>query len=128
MFFSYPVICHYEDGGYWSEFPDLDACFSQGETVDEIISNSKESLEGFLESCLERNVSLPKPTLITELHAEGKDFLSYVTCDIAGSGKSIRKNVTLPEWLAAKAEKAGVNFSQTLQDALRQRLGIASLG
>ena len=39
--------------------------------------------------------------------------------------KAIRKNVTLPAWLAEAAENANINFSQELQSALKQRLQIA---
>ena len=119
-------MCHYEDGGYWCEFPDLKSCFSQGDTEKEIMENAREALEGFIESCLERGLPLPDATPITELHAEGKDFLTYVSCDISGSKKFVRKNVTLPEWLSHRAEKASINFSQTLQEALLSKLGIGA--
>ena len=121
----YPALCHYEDGGYWCEFPDLDSCFSQGDSEQEIVENAKEALEGFVESCLERNIPLPEPTPITSLHAEGKDFLTYISADLAGMGKSVRKNVTIPDWLCQRAEKAAINFSQTLQESLIQKLGLS---
>ena len=38
--------------------------------------------------------------------------------------RAIRKNVTIPSYLNDLAERAGVNFSQVLQDGLRQRLGV----
>jgi predicted RNase H-like HicB family nuclease len=126
MGFTYPALCHYEDGSYWSEFPDLKSCFSQGDTVKEILENSKEALECHLEYFLEEGKPLPEPTLITDLHAEGKDFLTYITCDISGTGKFVRKNVTLPEWLSHRAEKASINFSQTLQEALVKKLGLGA--
>lgn len=122
----YPAICHFEDGGYWCEFPDLEGCFSQGDTELEIVENAKEALEGYAVSILERGGSLPNASAITSLHAEGKDFLSYIACDISGSGKFVRKNVTLPEWLSVRAEKASINFSQTLQESLFKKLGISA--
>ena len=45
MNFIYPAICHFEDGGYWCEFPDLPGCFSQGDSEREIVENAAESLE-----------------------------------------------------------------------------------
>lgn len=127
MNITYPVICHYEDGGYWCEFPDLDGCFSQGGTELEIVENAKEALEGYSESVLERGGSLPPATTITKFHTKGKDFVTYISCDISTSGKFIRKNVTLPEWLAVRAEKLAINFSQTLQEALYVKLGITAV-
>lgn len=124
MNITYPALCHFEDGGYWCEFPDLDGCFSQGNTELEIVNNAKEALEGYVISVLERGGNLPAATAITSLHADGKDFLTYISCDISNSGKFVRKNVTIPEWLSVRAEKASINFSQTLQESLLGKLGI----
>jgi predicted RNase H-like HicB family nuclease len=38
--------------------------------------------------------------------------------------KSVRRNVSLPAWLDAEAEKAGVNVSSILQSALKEQLGL----
>lgn len=124
MKFTYPAICHFEDNGYWCEFPDLEGCFSQGDSEKEIVENAQEALEGYLVTTLEAGKKLSKASDIRELKAEGKDFLTYVSCDIEGIGKSVRKNVTLPFWLDRLAEKARINFSQTLQESLMQKLGL----
>ena len=42
----------------------------------------------------------------------------------ANDMRTVRKNVTLQSWLNDLAEKAGINFSQVLQEALKQRLGV----
>lgn len=125
MTIAYPAICHYEDGGYWCEFPDLDGCFSQGETIQEIISNGKEAAEGYISSCLDRNIKVSSPSDITSIKTSGKDFATYIDCDISKNSKSIKKTLTLPLWLNKQAEKASINFSQTLQEALCKKLGIA---
>lgn len=39
------------------------------------------------------------------------------------SNQTVRKNVTIPRYLNDKAVKAGINFSQLLQSALKQQLG-----
>jgi post-segregation antitoxin (ccd killing protein) len=36
--------------------------------------------------------------------------------------KTVRRNVSLPSWLNAEAEKAGLNVSAVLQNALKQEL------
>ena len=121
---SYPAFCHYEDGGYWCEFPDLPGCFSQGDTEKEIVENAQEALEGYLESSLEQGNALPESSDITAFKADGKDFLTYVSCNIDKIGKSVRKNVTIPAWLDRLAEKAAINLSQVLQESLIKKLGI----
>lgn len=125
MNIMYPVICHYEDGGYWAEFPDLEGCFSQGDTQNEVIENAKEALQCHLEYFIKNNKKLPIASDILDLKTNGKDFVSYIDCDLLDVDKSIRKNITLPSWLNTQAEKASINFSQTLQEALCQKLGIS---
>ena len=47
---KYAVVIHEEpEGGYWAEVPALPGCYSQGETVDELMSNVREAIEGVLE-------------------------------------------------------------------------------
>ena len=36
--------------------------------------------------------------------------------------QSVKKTLTIPSWLNKRAEKIGVNFSQTLQDALLSKI------
>jgi hypothetical protein len=38
--------------------------------------------------------------------------------------KAIKKTLTIPKWLDELATEQSVNFSQTLQDALKEKLGI----
>jgi predicted RNase H-like HicB family nuclease len=37
-----------EEGGYWAEVPALPGCVSQGETIDEVRTNIREAIEGWL--------------------------------------------------------------------------------
>ena len=37
-----------EEGGYWAEVPALPGCVSQGETMDEMRTNIREAIEGWL--------------------------------------------------------------------------------
>jgi predicted RNase H-like HicB family nuclease len=37
-----------EEGGYWAEVPALPGCVSEGETMDELRSNVREAIEGWL--------------------------------------------------------------------------------
>ena len=46
----YSVVIHQEpDGGYWAEVPALPGCYSQGETMDELLVNIREAIAGVLE-------------------------------------------------------------------------------
>lgn len=56
--------------------------------------------------------------------------MTYIDVDVEAHRATVRnvfvkKNCTLPYWLERKAEAAGVNFSQVLQEALKEKLGVA---
>jgi predicted RNase H-like HicB family nuclease len=42
------IIHEAEEGGYWAEVPALPGCVTQGETVEEVTSNLREAIEGWL--------------------------------------------------------------------------------
>ncbi|QMS89061.1 type II toxin-antitoxin system HicB family antitoxin [Nostoc edaphicum CCNP1411] len=46
----YVIIERDEDGYYVGEVPQLKACYSQGETIDELMANMKEVIELCLEN------------------------------------------------------------------------------
>ncbi len=43
------VIHPAEEGGYWAEVPALPGCITEGDTMDEVLVNLKDAIEGWLE-------------------------------------------------------------------------------
>lgn len=41
------VVHAAEEGGFWAEVPALPGCASQGETMDELLANVREAIEGY---------------------------------------------------------------------------------
>jgi predicted RNase H-like HicB family nuclease len=51
---KYAVVIHPEPtGGFWGEVPALPGCYSQGETVDELLENIREAITGVLDTMRE---------------------------------------------------------------------------
>jgi len=47
---TFIVVIHEEPaGGFWGEVPALPGCYSQGETVDELLSNMRQAIAGVME-------------------------------------------------------------------------------
>lgn len=47
---NYAVIIHEEpEGGFWGEVPAIPGCYSQGETVEELLTNIRDAATGVLE-------------------------------------------------------------------------------
>jgi predicted RNase H-like HicB family nuclease len=50
------VVHEAEEGGFWGEAPAIPGCASQGETIEELLDNLQEAIEG----CLSVDVATPK--------------------------------------------------------------------
>ncbi|MBI4571452.1 MAG: type II toxin-antitoxin system HicB family antitoxin [Chloroflexi bacterium] len=58
---EYSVIVHpAEEGGYWVEVPALPGCYSQGESVDEALSNVAEAIALYLETLRDEGQTIPR--------------------------------------------------------------------
>jgi len=57
---EYTILIHQaEEGGCWSEVPALPGCYSQGETIDQTLQNTKEAIESHLIALKEDLVAAP---------------------------------------------------------------------
>jgi predicted RNase H-like HicB family nuclease len=57
---EYTVLIHpAEEGGYWTEVPALSGCYSQGETVEEALANTREAIEVHLAALREEGEKEP---------------------------------------------------------------------
>ncbi|MHC5763400.1 type II toxin-antitoxin system HicB family antitoxin [Nostoc sp.] len=49
------IIHPVEEGGYWAEVPALPGCITEGDTIEEVMANLKDAIEGWLEVANSRN-------------------------------------------------------------------------
>ena len=52
------VVHEAEEGGYWAEVPAIPGCATQGDTIEELMKNVQEAVEG----CLAVEVEAPTRT------------------------------------------------------------------
>lgn len=121
----YPAKFYYEkEGGYSVEVPDLVGCVTQGDTLEEAMEMAQDAALGWLLTAIEEEEEIPKPSTMEEIQIEKKGFTTLLLLNIDeytekyGSKKSIKKTLTIPQWLNKRAEKLGINFSQALQEIL----------
>ncbi|MBP3366557.1 MAG: type II toxin-antitoxin system HicB family antitoxin [Treponema sp.] len=119
----YPAVFHEEDGGWWVEFPDLPGCSTQGGTESEAYCNAVEAMELFLQDDYEVR-TLPAPSAAEKVAHDEGDFVSLVCGNFAAPQKAVKKTLTIPAWLNTEAERAKINFSQVLQEAICKKLGV----
>lgn len=129
--YVYPALFETEEGveGYTVSFPDIRGCHTEGDTLEEALSAAKESLGLHLYGLEEAGDELALPSNPAQLSPVQDGFYTLIevrTGPIRDKqlNKSVTKNVTLPRWLELEASAAQLNYSQVLQHALKQELGI----
>ena len=118
-----------EHDGYSIDFPDLPGCASAGSTLEEAMTMGREALSLHLYGMIEDDESLPAPSELPQVRQEPEAFLALVEGrpDIVKAelrNRAVKKTLTIPYWLNEEAERLHINFSQVLQDAIRERIGV----
>lgn len=138
----YPVCIFQTKEEYMAFVPDLDTNNTYGKTLEEALYMAQDLIATYILEDLDdvgKN-EIPKQSNIEDIdikkvqkywEIEDKDIISsfktLVLVDLdefaqKWSNKSVRKNLTIPQWLNTKAESLNINFSQVLQEALMQKI------
>lgn len=125
MFF--PAVFQKEEVGFSVRFPDLDGCFTQGETMDECYKMAIDALGLTLSYYVDNKIKIPKASGPQDISLVENQFVVVVEFDLLSylkktNTKAIKKTLTIPEWLNNAALDHNINFSQVLQDALKAQL------
>jgi predicted RNase H-like HicB family nuclease len=127
--YIYAAIFDYADDGISISFPDLPGCYSCADSDEEAISMAKEALALHLYSMEEDNDEIPTPTHINKINLEQNQVVVLIevfmpTMREAIENYSVKKTLSIPQWLNKLALERNINFSQALQSALKEQLGI----
>lgn len=110
------------------DFPDLPGCVSAGDTLEKSLSMAREALSLHLYGMIEDGDTIPVSSDPAAIPTEPGAFVAPVEGrpEMVGDkirNRSVKKTLTIPNWLNEAAEAQKVNFSQVLQEALRERIG-----
>ena len=131
----YPVIFTQTENVILAEVPDLEI-LTEGKEIAEAITMARDAIGLKVISMEDDGMELPKPTDLLKIDvekgtfaAEGISYVSIVDVDTTEyrkkmENKSVRRNITLPNWLNLEAEKAHINVSKVAQEALMEKLGV----
>lgn len=125
--YAYPAIFAPEKKGYSITFPDLEGCYTCGDSLEEGLEMARDALALVLYGYEKEGRPIPEPSKLNTILVEDDEFVSYVACDTMVyrkmyNNKAVKKTLTLPEWMNEEATVAGINFSQVLQEAILQKL------
>lgn len=129
--FIYPVVVEKaSDGGYGLYFPDFPGT---AVVTDDVVDGIRKAKEMLISRILEVEEKGWQPPIPSEFDAiedlEPTDRIVFVDVFLPpyreeASNKAVTKNCTMPKWLKEAGEEAGLNFSQLLQSAIKEALGI----
>lgn len=120
-------------GYYTVEFPDIEGAFSEGHGLAEALYNAEQALGLALYDVPDDK--LPVPSDIDDVQEFCKKNYPNakvypIVSDLEQAAREVKpvmvkKNTRIRGDLAYKAEKAGINFSQLLTEAIEKKLGIS---
>ncbi|MBQ0014322.1 MAG: type II toxin-antitoxin system HicB family antitoxin [Oscillospiraceae bacterium] len=127
---TYPIVIKKTSSGYVVYIPDFDIN-TEGADITEAIEMARDAI-GIMGIDMEDDKKkLPEPTAFDRIKLKSNEFITLVDVDFyeyrrKNETKVVKKNCTLPSWLCYEAEKANINFSQLLQNAIKEELKIAT--
>lgn len=125
----YPIILtEMEGGGYLVYVPDMQINTS-GTDVGNALDMAKDAIELCGIGYEDENLPIPEPSDLSKIKPKKGEMVLAVNVDFAAyrrmlDNRSVKKNCTIPGWLNDRAEKAHINFSASLQRALKEDLGV----
>jgi predicted RNase H-like HicB family nuclease len=130
MKYVYPAIFKALDNGeFFVKVPDLPGCVTTGTDLSNTIEMAADAIAMWLCDSEDNNEAIPKASNIFDIKCDKSEFITLIPVDTTeyrnfNDSKTVKKTLSIPNWLNKKAEKAGINFSQVLQEALKERLHI----
>lgn len=126
--YIYPAIFEKTATGYSVMFPDLPGCFTVGETLSEAHVMAREALGLHLWGFERDGETFPAPSgldALQETYSGAVIGLVEVALQEYREKletRSVKKTLTIPCYLNRLAEQRKINFSRTLQTALKREL------
>lgn len=128
-YYKFIAVFNYYEDGISITFPDLDGCVSHADNDDEALLMAKEVLMLHLFGMEEESMDIPSPSPLSKINVSENELAVLVDVFMPPFREKqrkrfVKKTLSIPAWINAEAEHAGINFSQVLQNALVQQLGL----
>lgn len=121
----YPVILSKNGDGYFVTIPDF-TVNTEGKDIADTIAMARDAIGLNVLQLEDEGEAVPEP-YSRSYQMQDDDILTLIDIDMTDyrnkyENRTVKKNCTIPYRLNADAEKAGINFSQLLQEALKRKL------
>ncbi len=126
---AYPVILRQGKKMIVVDIPDFDVG-TQGHDIAEAMEMARDAIGLLGIDMQDDGEAIPEASELSSIQTELGQMVTLVDVDFdeyrrRNELRTVRRNCTLPAWLDYEAEKAGVNVSGVLQDALKEKLGVS---
>lgn len=128
--YTFKAIFALEPNGMFSvRFPLLDGCYTQGDSFDEARAMAGDAMSLHLYGMEQDGEEIPASDIGSMYPLEENEMIVPITAWMtpfrdAMENRAVKKTLTIPAWLNDVAESRGVNYSQILQAALKDYLGV----
>ena len=133
----YPAVVTKEDGVYYIGLVDFDRLedgninyyATYSEDLEKVSTAIRESLALYLADLLDMKKEFPEPAKLEDIKLKENQFIQVISVDPVYEAAKVtnvlkKKTVNIPAWLDIVAQEKKINFSQLLQKALKEELGI----
>lgn len=126
---AYQIILTPDENGYIVFVPDFDSG-TQGKNLADAMYMARDLIGIMGITLQDMGKDIPEPG-IAECTSEENEIVTYVDVDFEeyrkkNDNKKVKKTLTIPSWLNEQAEHAHINFSRTLEEALKDKLEVES--
>jgi len=125
---AYPIILRPVEKGYYVIIPDFDTG-TQGNTIAEAMEMARDAIGIIGIDMQDDGEVLPLPNSV-KYTKKKNDIETYVDVDFEEyrkkiDNRSVKKNCTIPYWLSVEADKANINYSRILKEAIANTLNLS---
>jgi len=127
MRYTYTAVITPGEGKCYVKVPDIPGCVTTGKDLEDAVVQITDALSGCLTVCEDEGLAIVPASPQSAISRNETDILTLISVDTLAyrartDTRAVRKNVSIPAWMAAMAEKKGINCSKVLQEALTQYL------
>lgn len=127
--YIYPAIIKPVGESIEVRFPDIDNCFTFGDSLEDALDSARDVLELCLYDMEQDNINIPEASSIHDIKLGEGESVAWINVWMIPvrdkmENRAIKKTVTIPKWINDLGVEHNLNFSQILQAAIKEKIGI----
>lgn len=127
--YIFPAIIKLVGESYDVSFPDINNCFTFGDSLEDALDSARDVLELCLYDMEQDNIPIPEASGVKDIKLDENESIAWINVWMIPvrdkmENKAVKKTVTIPKWINDIGIENNLNFSQILQAAIKEKMGI----